>query len=170
VPWSIARITRRDNHRIDWRSASLDDDVVALRPWRDDDLVDAFRTDAIRRWFGRGRDGTPPQDPEVPDYAIVVDRHVVGRIWCRWGARPPEVGYFLREDAWGRGIATRSLRLVCGWLLGAGGYGEVVLYTHPANERSQRVAERAGFVRDGTVEDYASFADGTTSAARFRYS
>jgi len=35
------------------------------------------------------------------------------------------------------------------------------------NGRSQRVAERAGYQRDGEIADYARFADGTTRALRF---
>ena len=142
---------------------------MLLRPWRDDDSVDAFRTDALRRYFGRAAGGIPQRDPDAPDYAIVerATDEVVGRVWCRWGARPPEIGYFLREDAWGRGLATRSVKLVTGRLLGPGGNERVLLYTHPENVASQRVAERCGFAPDGIDESYAHFRDGSTRALRF---
>ena len=105
----------------------------------------------------------------MPMFAI-VDRDsqsVVGRVWCRRGTRPPEVGYFLREDAWGNGYATRALMLTTEWLLGAGGYTEVVLCTHPDNEQSHKVAARCGFVADGIIDEYALFKDGTRRALRF---
>jgi RimJ/RimL family protein N-acetyltransferase len=141
-----------------------------LRPWEQEDLVDAFRTDELGRYFGRAVDGqTPVHDPDMPMFAIVArDSHsVVGRVWCRRGARPPEVGYFLREDAWGHGYATRALSLTTEWLLGVGGYAEVVLCMHPDNGRSQKVAVRCGFMADGIIEEYALFKDGTRRALRF---
>ena len=141
-----------------------------LRPWNKEELVDAFRTDELGRYFGPAIDAQPPvEDPEVPMLAIVArDSHsVVGRVWCRPGARPPEIGYFLREDAWGHGYATRALLLTTDWLLHAGGYAEVVLCTHPENERSQKVAVRCGFVADGLIDEYARFKDGTRKALRF---
>jgi RimJ/RimL family protein N-acetyltransferase len=141
-----------------------------LRPWEPEDLVDAFRSDELGRYFGRAIGGEPPvEDPDMPMYAIVArdSREVVGRVWCRWGARPPEVGYFLREDAWGYGYATRALALTTEWLLEAAGYSEVVLCTHPDNARSRNVAARCAFVEDGVLDEYALFKDGTRTAIRF---
>ena len=43
---------------------------------------------------------------------------------------------------------TRAVRLVCGWLFEAG-VGRIEIRTHPGNEPSQRLAERAGFQREG---------------------
>lgn len=95
-----------------------------------------------------------------------MDGVPVGRIWCAPQQRPFEVGYYLRPDTWGRGLATRSLCLVRDWPV-AHGETSVALCMHPDNDRSQRVAERAGFRRDGEVADYAAFKDGTTRALRF---
>jgi RimJ/RimL family protein N-acetyltransferase len=169
VPWSIARII--DNDAIaDWRTAQLQDEAIALRPWEDEDLVDAFRTEELGRYFGRAIGDEPPvDDPDMPMLAIVSrdSQSVVGRVWCRHGSRPPEIGYFLREDEWGHGYATRALLLTTDWLLEAGGYAAVVLCTHPENERSQKVAIRCGFVDDGVMDEYALFKDGTRKALRF---
>src|SRR5262249_58755923 len=104
---------------------------------------------------------------DAPVFAIVADGAVVGVIWFGRGVRPFEVGYYLRRDAWGRGLATRSLRLVTDWMLRERGVDRIVLCTHPENVRSQAVAERAGYVRDGVVEQYAEFKDGTHRAVRF---
>jgi RimJ/RimL family protein N-acetyltransferase len=99
--------------------------------------------------------------------AILEDGVVVGVIWFRRGARPFEVGYYLHRNAWGRGLATRALRLVAQWMFRERGADRIVLCTHPENVRSQAVAERAGFRRDGVVEQYAEFKDGTRRALRF---
>lgn len=152
---------------MDWRRCRLEDDDLVVRPFADEQQgFDLTRDPEIGRYFGRALDGPPPTDPDAPDFAIVEDGAIVGRVWFRSGARPFEIGYFLRPDAWGRGLATRSVRLVSEWLL-AEGEDEIVLHTHPENLRSQAVAERAGYRRDGEVEGYADFADGTQRALRF---
>jgi RimJ/RimL family protein N-acetyltransferase len=79
---------------------------------------------------------------------------------------PLEIGYFLRANARGRGLATRSLRLASEWLL-AGGHRRIDLCTHPDNLPSQAVARRAGYEPSGDVEEYATFKDGTTRAPLF---
>ena len=43
---------------------------------------------------------------------------------------------------------TRAVRLLCDWLFREG-IGRLELRTHPDNEPSQRLAERAGFRREG---------------------
>ena len=59
-----------------------------------------------------------------------------------------EVAYLARAEGRGRGLMTRAVRLLCDWLLGEG-VGRIELRTHPANEASQKLAQRAGFTREG---------------------
>jgi RimJ/RimL family protein N-acetyltransferase len=63
---------------------------------------------------------------------------------------PAHVGYWVAAPARGRGIATRALRLVACWALEDLGLARVEVYVFVENERSQRVATRAGFSREGT--------------------
>jgi len=145
----------------------LRDGDLVLRPWQEGDAetvgVGPGSDGEVGRYFGLPFGGFPAEpDPEAPWFAIVADGVAVGRIWCAAHARPFEVGYFLHPSAWGRGLATRSLILVRDWMA-----QPLVLCTHPLNGRSQRVAERAGFRRDGIVESYAQFKDGETAALRF---
>jgi RimJ/RimL family protein N-acetyltransferase len=153
---------------------SLSDGDLVLRPWQpgDQELLGTSQQDPeIGRYLGRSlnrADGeSPPPDPDAPTFAIVVGGAVVGVIWFGRGVRPFEVGYYLRRDVWGRGYATRSLRLVTDWMLGERGVDRIVLCTHPENVRSQAVAGRAGYVYDGIVDQYAEFKDGTRRAMRF---
>jgi len=53
------------------------------------------------------------------------------------------------------------------WMVEEMGQSEIVLCTHPENVRSQAVAGRAGYVRDGVLKRYADVKDGTTSALRY---
>jgi RimJ/RimL family protein N-acetyltransferase len=150
-------------------AVEIHDGDLLLRPWTADDAAAVGMTPAsaeIGRYFGEPFDGFPDPDPDAPSFTIVADGIPVGRIWCAAQRRPFEVGYFLRPDAWGRGLATRSLRLVSQWLLSKG-ESVVVLCTHPENIQSQRVAERAGFHRDGEIAEYARFSDGTSRAWRY---
>ncbi len=155
-----------------WREVVLRRGSVEVRAWRDGD-ADAVATSpgdpVTGRYFGRALSGPPlaVDDPDAPMFAIVRDGSAVGRIWFRPGVRPFEVGYFVRTDMWGRGTATTALSLVAEWMLGEG-VEEIVLFTHPGNVGSQKVAERAGFERDGIQHEYADFADGTRAAIRFR--
>jgi RimJ/RimL family protein N-acetyltransferase len=59
------------------------------------------------------------------------------------------VGYGLLPAWRGRGYATRAVRLLAGWALRDAGIARLVAGTAPDNSASQRVLERAGFVREG---------------------
>jgi len=75
----------------------------------------------------------------------------------------PTVGYWIAPEARGRGVATRALELVCA----STDLRPLRLTTHPDNRASQRVAEKAGFVRIGSTADHPAFRDGTRTAALF---
>ncbi|RFU40606.1 precorrin-2 C(20)-methyltransferase [Actinomadura logoneensis] len=60
-----------------------------------------------------------------------------------------EVGYALRAGVRGRGHATEALRLACDWALNDCGLHRVELRTLTDNIASMRVAEKAGFRREG---------------------
>lgn len=58
-------------------------------------------------------------------------------------------GYWLAPEARGRGVATRALRLIADWTLATTEAIRLELYTDLDNPASGRVAERAGFTREG---------------------
>ena len=62
-----------------------------------------------------------------------------------------EIGYITAPAARGRGIATRALVLISDWALTAGGLRRVELKIDHENPASQRVAERSGFTKEGTL-------------------
>jgi RimJ/RimL family protein N-acetyltransferase len=61
------------------------------------------------------------------------------------------VGYWLLARERGRGAASRALRLLSRWALTELGVERLYLTTAPGNVASQRVAERAGFTREGLL-------------------
>ena len=60
------------------------------------------------------------------------------------------VGYWLLEDGRSKGRATRAVRLMASWALPEMRLGRLQLRTDE-NVASQRVAERAGFAREGVL-------------------
>lgn len=95
--------------------------------------------------------------PHPLNYAITLPNgECIGSIGLKTGAdvyaRSAEVGYWLGEAAWGRGIATEATAAFVAWAfghigalerLGAGVYG--------GNGASARVLEKCGFVREGVL-------------------
>lgn len=65
-----------------------------------------------------------------------------------------EVGYWLLADSRGQARAARALRLVSRWALTQPDVARLQLWTVPDNVPSQRVAERAGFRREGVLRSY----------------
>ena len=78
-----------------------------------------------------------------------------------------EVGYWLRREARGHGAATTAVRLVAGWAFGELGIGRLNLQTAPENLASQRVAERAGFTREGLLRAWLPTATGRRDSVMF---
>jgi RimJ/RimL family protein N-acetyltransferase len=96
----------------------------------------------------------------------VASDALVGAIDLRLG-EIGSVGYWVAAGARGRGVATRALRLLSRWALTDGGVERLELTTHPDNMPSQRVAEKAGFVREGVLRSHARFREGRRDSVLF---
>ncbi|MFI8196387.1 GNAT family N-acetyltransferase [Streptomyces sp. NPDC085942] len=85
------------------------------------------------------------------------DRRPVGAIGL-WLRELPEgrasLGYWLVPSARGRGVARAALRTVSGWALRDLGIPRLQLYIEPWNTASARVAEGAGFRREGLLRGW----------------
>jgi RimJ/RimL family protein N-acetyltransferase len=68
-----------------------------------------------------------------------------------WEGRQGEIGYVLTPSARGRGAATRAVRLLTDWGFEALGLERLELLIDSTNAASERVAERAGYVREGVL-------------------
>ncbi len=159
----------------------LGDGVVTLRPpderdlpaieqgLRDPDVIRAFggsTLDAeqmLERMRSRWTRG------EAATFAIcdTTDR-CVGHVFVNLGpSHRATVGYWLVLEVRGKGLATRAVRLVSRWALRELVLPRLGLLAEPWNVDSQRVAERAGFRREGVLRawdevdgrrvDYVSF-------------
>ncbi|MBF7093915.1 GNAT family N-acetyltransferase [Streptococcus sp. HF-1907] len=56
-----------------------------------------------------------------------------------------EIGYFLHQDYWGKGLMTACLKTVADFAFREVGLSSLHLLTHQENRASQRVAEKVGF-------------------------
>lgn len=93
-------------------------------------------------------------DPEV-DFAIEFGGEAVGGIGFTLGAdverHSAEVGYWLSESVWGRGIATTALRAATRFAITKFDLWRVFAVPFSDNIGSIRVLEKAGFVREGVM-------------------
>jgi len=62
-----------------------------------------------------------------------------------------DIGYWTAPEARGRGLTSDALRTLTRWFLGDAGAARVELVVEPANVGSVRVAEAAGFTREGVL-------------------
>jgi [ribosomal protein S5]-alanine N-acetyltransferase len=62
-----------------------------------------------------------------------------------------EVGYWLGEPYWGRGIATRALHAFSDWLLATTPLQRLYACVFESNPASARVLEKAGYVCEGRL-------------------
>lgn len=78
-----------------------------------------------------------------------------------------EIGYWVKREAQGRGVATRAVRVLTEWALGDLVVSRIELLADVRNIASQRVAEKAGYVREGEVPPPARCAGRCQVMARF---
>ena len=165
----------------------LADPPTLLRPWRDSDLravAEACQDDEIARWTS-----VPDNYSEADARAFLLYRYdallagttapfavvspssqLLGSIALMridWQHRRGEAGYWLARWGRGQGHATRALRMISDWGFEALGLERIDLYAATGNAASQRVAERAGFVREGVLRAYMRGKDGQQDMVAF---
>lgn len=152
----------------------LSDGVVTLRQWETRDvpaLVDCLDGDPeVTRWLELVPQ--PYDESEARTWVkqaasywhegtaapfAVVDNtsgEVVGGVGFHWVDLTHaigEVGYWLRREARSRGLTTRAVWLASKWALETLECERLQLRTDERNLPSQRVAEKAGFRREGVL-------------------
>ena len=84
-----------------------------------------------------------------------------------WYTRCAEIGYGVRPGARGQGFASEALTALARWALTAGGLQRVQLSVNTGNRASLRVAQKAGFTREGTLRRAEREEDGLHDVAMF---
>ena len=145
-------------------------DRLSLRQWSVED-AEGFavmaRDPAVVEYITGGR---PLTDAEVAEF---IERQMVTqkeRGWCRWalelrepkGDEPSgvvgfcgpgctfapevEVGWWLRPELWGLGLATEAGREAVRYCFEVIGFPRLICCVHPENQASRAVARKVGFL------------------------
>jgi len=88
--------------------------------------------------------------------AILYGGHIVGVVGyhpIRWGNKSVELGYWLSQDAVGRGIMTRCCRVLVDYAFQELGLNRAAIPAATGNRRSQAIPERLGFKQEGVIRD-----------------
>ena len=149
-----------------------------IRPWRVEDTASLQRYANNRRIWIKLRDIFPhpytlenarffldlvAKENPPTTFAIATDSEAIGCIGLRLGAdvhrKTAELGYWLGEPFWGRGIMTEAVRAFT--LQAFADFDLVRIYAESFanNEASVRVLQKAGFIYEGRLRAHA-FKDG----------
>ena len=92
-------------------------------------------------------------------FAIVFDNKVVGSIGAfrqeNIHGKTAEIGYYIAEAYWGRGIGTSAVRQMCAFLFSNTDILRIFAEPFAYNLASSRVLEKAGFSFEGTLRKNA---------------
>jgi ribosomal-protein-alanine N-acetyltransferase len=80
-----------------------------------------------------------------------------------WNVPEFEMGFFVDRDREGQGYVTEAVRAAMGFIFDHLGAHRVRMECDDTNERSRRVAERCGMVREGHIRENKRNLDGTLS-------
>jgi len=152
----------------------LTDGNISLRPWERRDVpavAAACRDPEIPRWTvvphnyteRHARDfigGTAADIAAGRELALAIvdtDDRLLGALGMSnfdWSNLKAEIGYWTVAEHRRRGVGARATRLLSEWALTTLGLERLELLANPLNEASLRLAERAGFTREGTLRLY----------------
>lgn len=142
-----------------------------LRPWRPDDAVSLVKHADNPRVASMLRDAFPSpytledarrfigMATETPDLflAIEVDNQAVGGIGIHVlndvKRRSAEIGYWLAEPYWGRGIVTDAVKAIIPVSFGRYDIVRLQAGIFSNNPASMRVLEKCGFIREAVHRD-----------------
>jgi len=147
----------------------LTDGVVVLRPWRDEDIEPTRlgHDEEIARWFGfdevipsRERHAAAVEhwrrsyadNRSTVGFVIEFEGVPVGNVEVRTKEGGiGELWWTLYSGHRGQGLASRAVALLVNYAIEDLGLTRVEAYVNQANQRSMRVATRAGLRREGLL-------------------
>ena len=145
---------------------------VSIRPFVMSDAADLARTLNNKEVLDKLRDGLPfpytesdaedfirstlAADPDVNfHFAVVCGGKLIGNagVFRRENVhrRTGELGYYIAEPYWGRGIMAQAVRLVCAEVFAKTDILRIFATPFGFNHASCRVLEKVGFAREGVL-------------------
>lgn len=144
-----------------------------LRPWRESDIesVAKYANNEKIAQYLRDVFPYPYTKHDAEDYvlscvsnegvgqctrAIVVKGEAVGSIGVFFGkdvyCKSAELGYWLAEPYWNRGIASSSIRKICQYVFDHYEIARIFAEPYAHNIGSRKALEKAGFQLEGTLK------------------
>jgi RimJ/RimL family protein N-acetyltransferase len=109
-----------------------------------------YRVKDAVAWVRACQTQVPPQT-----LAIADEEHLAGAIGFELQSdvhrRCAEIGYWVAEPFWGRGLATRALRVMTEHAFRHFDVLRLTAYVFEGNDASLRVLEKAGYTREGRL-------------------
>jgi ribosomal-protein-serine acetyltransferase len=149
-------------------------DAIGLRPLRAEDAAELHAlVEANRHHLARWLPWAAEQEPKATEAFIAeaeaqIARNdgfqvcvapggpiagVVGFHSVDWTNRNTTIGYWLAENAQGRGVMTTAVRALVDHAFDAWNLHRVEIHCAPANHRSRAIPERLGFREEATLRE-----------------
>lgn len=150
--------------------------VCKIRKWKLSDAKDLSVALSNKKVQDNLRDGLPypyteqdgidyisamlsADENETFAFAITVNDKVIGSIGVfRQGnihRQTAELGYYIAEEYWGKGITTDAIRQICEYVFSKSDIIRIYAEPFAYNTASCRVLEKAGFQYEGTLRNNA---------------
>ena len=150
--------------------------ICGIRKWRLSDAADLALAVSNKNVQDNLRDGLPypyterdaaqyiqemlsANEDETFAFAVTVDDRAVGSIGVfRQGnihRQTAELGYYLAENHWGKGIMTEAVKLACAYVFDNSDIIRIYAEPFAHNTASCRVLEKAGFQLEGILKSNA---------------
>lgn len=147
-----------------------------LRKWRLSDAADLAAALNNKKILNNLRDGLPfpyteqdardyiaamrsTEENSTFAYAITQNDHAIGSIGAfrqsNIHRQTAELGYYLAEEYWGRGIMTEAIRQLCGIVFDTTDILRIYAEPFAYNTGSRRALEKAGFAFEGLMKNNA---------------
>lgn len=146
--------------------------ICKIRKWELSDAADLAAALSNKKVQDNLRDGLPypyteqdgrdyilamlsANEDETFAFAITIDKKVIGSIGIfRQGnihRRTAELGYYIAEEYWGKGVMTEAVRQACAYVFDKSDIIRIYAEPFTYNIASCRVLEKAGFQYEGTL-------------------
>ena len=150
--------------------------TCSIRKWKMSDAADLASAISKKKVQENLRDGLPypyteqdgtayisamlsADENETFSFAITAEGNVIGSIGVfRQGnihRRTAELGYYIAEEYWGKGIMTEAVKQICRYVFDKSDIVRIYAEPFAHNAASCRVLEKAGFQYEGTLRHNA---------------
>lgn len=150
--------------------------ICTLKKWEISDAKDLASVLASKKIHDNLRDGLPfpyterdgrdfissilsSNEKDTFAFAIVADNRVTGSISVfrqeNIHRQTAELGYYLSEDYWGKGIMTDAVKQICRYVFDTSDIIRIYAEPFAHNFASCRVLEKSGFIYEGTLRSNA---------------